>query len=169
MSNKMLGKMSTYQRACNIFPSEDIQFVPGKLRIGECNQNIIIEKRAGQKNIHLCRDVIEHIWSGGESKQLQLTFRTERNTLTTHIRRRRHHSDYWLDIFASYTDEQFMQEFGCDQFHAYKEHVKQYGKAFRWNPPKLTFEQREEKFKQQYLPADIMLDYPQLEILTYLE
>ena len=61
MSNKMLGKMSTYQRACNIFSSEDIQYVPGKLRIGECNQNIIIEKRAGQKNIHLCRDVIEHI------------------------------------------------------------------------------------------------------------
>ena len=82
MSNKMLGKMSTYQRASNILPSNDTQFVPGKLRIGECNQNII-EKRAGQKNIHLCRDVIEHIWSGGESKQLQLTFRTERNTLTT--------------------------------------------------------------------------------------
>ena len=78
--------MSTYQRACNIFPSDDFQFVPGKLRIGECNQNIIIEKRAGQKNIHLCRYVIKHIWSGGESKQLQLTFRTERNTLTTHIR-----------------------------------------------------------------------------------
>ena len=99
MSNKMLGKMSTYQRACNIVPSDDIQFVPGKLRIGECNQNIKIEKRAGQKNLHLCRDVIEHIWSGGESEQHQLTFRTERNTLTTHIRRRRHHSDYWLDIF----------------------------------------------------------------------
>ena len=68
MSNKMLGKMSTHQRACNIFPSDDIQFVPGKLRIGECNQNIIIEKRAGQKSIHLSRDVIEYIWSGGESK-----------------------------------------------------------------------------------------------------
>ena len=55
MFNKMLGKMSTtYQRACNILASDDI---PGKLRVEECNQNIIIEKRAGQKNIHLCRDV----------------------------------------------------------------------------------------------------------------
>ena len=30
MSNKMLGKMSTHQRASNILPSDGIQFVPGK-------------------------------------------------------------------------------------------------------------------------------------------
>ena len=54
MSNKMLGKMSTYQHACIFLPSNGIQFVPGKLQIGEYNQNIMIEKRAGQKNIHLC-------------------------------------------------------------------------------------------------------------------
>ena len=67
MSDKMLEKMSTHQRVYNILPSDDIQFVPVKLRIGECNQNSVIVKRAGQKNIHLCRDVIELSWSGDES------------------------------------------------------------------------------------------------------
>ena len=141
--------------------------LPAQLQIGELKLQLSIQERPGVRRNQLCKEVIEQLWTSEQKNQLQLKYISERSVEKVHIRRTRLHDDHWLQIYESYTDKQFIQEFGIERFRAYQEHVRERGRGFRWKKIQLTFDQRDKirREETQYLPVDRALDYPKINIL----
>ena len=84
--------------------------------IGELNLEFSVEERPWVGKNQLCKEVIEQVWTSGKKNQLQFIYMSERSfetVVTVHICRTRViHDDFWLGIYETYTDEQFIQKYG---------------------------------------------------------
>ena len=154
--------------------NRDTKFIVN-LTIDEFEHKDVLCTSLGQRRSTISSQFIEEIATKeGTAEQVKVTYCSERNGITSHIRRDKIHQNHYLDMLEMYTEEEIIKEYGWGQFLIYKRHVDKFGKKFRWGSRQKTFQERETERHPgqidhvQYLPMDVKIEFHKLEVIcTY--
>ena len=91
------------------------------LTIGEFEHKEVLCTSLGQRRSTISSQFIEEIATKiGTAEQVKVTYCSERNGITSHIRRDKIHQNHYLDMLEMYTEEEIIKEYGWGQFLIYK-------------------------------------------------